>query len=323
MKKLTLVAFNISIGFLALFDSFFRFLFKGEKIILCYHNVSSEPRPFEDKYQLNHLPEELRRHLKILSNYFPWGNPKELIAGSGQVGTKIYLTFDDGFKGILTEGLAVLRDFKAPSLHFLNMGPILGVEPYWVVTAEQGEALGLLSRGTKGGAFLGAIPKDWQEKYTSNEDWKTETVLACPELASLSDLLEADTDELVFFGNHLFNHFNAAKLEVEELELLFNKNKEALSSFKSTVDIFAYPFGQPGLTYDQETTRIIYKLGAKTILSACGVSNQPNQTNFFNRFTLGSAVDTKYKMKKSLIGQKIRGSLLLKFGKIDRSLVYP
>ena len=94
-------------------------------------------------------------------------------------------------------------------------------------------------------------------------------------------------NNLVYIGNHLYNHYNVTNLSDKDLKNLYNLNQQEIDKYKNSLNFFAYPFGKEHTCYNSKTTSIINKLGAKAIFS-----NNPlgfnSKNNFFHRLSLSS-----------------------------------
>ena len=69
-------------------------------------------------------------------------------------------------------------------------------------------------------------------------------------MAEKSDLKAANGNQLVSFGNHLYNHEVSKLLSDQELVDSYIRNQAALAEFTSTRQVFAFPFGVPRTSYD-------------------------------------------------------------------------
>ncbi|MCO4755350.1 MAG: polysaccharide deacetylase family protein, partial [Bacteriovoracaceae bacterium] len=197
------------LSILAIPDFVFKAIFKNENIVIYYHNITDTPSDFEKRHQLSQTSAQLEEQIKVLSKYFRWGDPSKPENFNFDGRAKAFLTFDDGYKGTLTEGIVVLKRYSIPSLHFLNMSLILGKEPYWVQVAEEGQKLKKLDFSTPEEAIFSKSSKTWLQTFQADEEW-TDSIKDGPVFANHADLEKVDKETGVYFGNHLYNHFNAA-----------------------------------------------------------------------------------------------------------------
>jgi len=100
-------------------------------------------------------------------------------------------------------------------------------------------------------------------------------------------------NENVFYGNHLYEHWNYFSLSRDEFIEQYCKNKEILSQYNNYLDLFAFTNGvHPSL--DKEFD-LFAKLGTKKIFT---ISKGFNQTQ--NKFILGRVPMTAYEVDDSL-----------------------
>ncbi|MBK26565.1 MAG: hypothetical protein CME70_21375 [Halobacteriovorax sp.] len=308
MSFLKTILITPILSILAASDFLFNLIFKNENIFLYYHNITSSPSEFEIRHRLSQTKDQLETQLRVLSKFFDWGDPSNPENFNFNGKAKAFLSFDDGYKGTLTEGIEVLKKFNTPSLHFLNMSLILGNEPYWVQVAEEGQRLGKMSYSSPSEAIFSKSGKTWLQEFDADSEW----VKACedgPVFATLDDLKKAEEEPNVFFGNHLYNHFNAASQDSDFLSYLYLENAQHLDRFKSALSYFSYPFGQPDLCYNNDTIRLIEKLGAKRQFTTTCVSNKKRDSYMIHRYMLTEDESSEFKIKYSLLEQKLRGFL--------------
>jgi len=279
-------------------------MFKNESLILCYHNVSSKPSGFEILYDLNHPPEVFERQIKILRKFFEFGDPCELSAPRNQ--SKVYLTFDDGFKGSLTEGLEILERNNVKSLHFLNMSTVNEVEPYWVSACIE-----LYGENN----FLEKPTDNWIKEFEFKEKDFHPQIISTSEIGGISE------NSLVCFGNHLWNHYNATKLSDEDLIISFDKNEKELLKLNNNSGFFAYPFGQPITCYNLRTNQIMEKTSARAIFTAFASANSLMETKYFYRYSLSASALSCSDVKYELIYQKVRSFFLKHFLELKNEVI--
>lgn len=289
MRTIIAQIIRFVVGLLAQFDLLFRLLFQNEKVIFCYHNVSSEPSEFENKNQLNHHPDIFETQLKVISELFETGDPSRLHESTNK--TEFFITFDDGFEGALTEGLEIQKKHKIPAIHFLNMATVLKEEPYWVSSSEE-----------IGQNYLDKPEEGWKERIQGD---------GAPKVASLDLIKSTEESNLTFFGNHLYNHINATVLSEEELKESYDRNKKCLEeNLSKSVNYFAYPFGQPGSCYNEKSDRIIRELNPDSIFTANTKTNSSTEKRYFYRYSLSPQILTKSSIRGEILYQKIRSYFL-------------
>ena len=120
------------------------------------------------------------------------------------------------------------------------------------------------------------------------------------DFASRDDLEGARGNPLIYFGNHLYNHYNAASLSKEEFEIQFMKARDFLMEYPNYIEFFSYPFGQPGTCYNTATEKWLDEFGVKKIFSAYSKINRNTDARLLHRTTLPTDIMTQWKMKSFL-----------------------
>jgi len=261
-------------------------MFKGDQVIFCYHNVSPTPSEFEAKYDLCHSPDVFNKQLIFLSNHFEWLHPEEL--GSGKGGA--LLTFDDGYRDSILVGGKLLEQHRAFAVFFLNMAPILRREAFLVSAADSERQDFLETRPTDDLGQRLVLMKTLNIDFISKE-----------ELVSI----ELKKKGRFFWGNHFYNHYNAPALTSQELVEQYRENEIELKKFESSLNFFAYPFGQRKVCYSQETNDLISKLGARFIFAAHPFPQAGGKLKY--RYSLGINSMRNTDIRYDLIRQKLLG----------------
>ena len=244
------------------------------KQLVCFlfHSVSDTPSEFHRDFELFSTTETFERQVRYITSHFNVITPDQLVSGAFD-GPAALITFDDGARCYFDTALPILEAFGAPSLHFVNMAPIEG-KVWW-----SGLVAYLLKYETRfaehfaraGKSFFDAIPELLQavEPDVLSDPAVIEKAKAFyGPFARVDDLAQHDSHPLVYYGNHLFDHFNAAVLSPDELATQYLENHKRLMAFSSYTGMFSYPFGQKNLCYTDATNRQIAELGAKRIFTA-------------------------------------------------------
>jgi len=204
-------------------------------------------------------------------------------------------------QGYFQNAVPILKEFSIPSIIFLNMAPIEG-EIFW---------LGLVAYLTDDPLFREFVRKE------SNDDGNAPLFLRCSKeivddylfsrpdghlldaarrfygaFATLDDLRSVNGDPLVYFGNHLYNHYNALKLSPEALREEYLLNEEKILGYSNGLSMFSYPFGQPGTCFNEQVTDLIFSFGAQAIFSSSGRLNRIGQGRFYDRVALDEKAES-------------------------------
>jgi len=265
-------------------NNLFRWLCRDRVFVFLYHDVSDHPSPFSKKHGLNVPPEVFKRQIETIAQNFSIIGPRKLLSGDFSLPAAL-ITFDDGMPSYFEEALPILRAASCPSLIFLNAEPIKGGY-FWAALADflwnhDEDFSSWLTknqlRPSREPGFLFLTPTVVQ-RYLQEVPLPTEKAARlreyCGAFATPDELEACRHDPLVFFGNHLYNHYNAATLSAEELRAAYRSNEEFLSEYPNYLPFFAYPFGQPNLCFNEGTHRTILELGAQRIFLGSQLFNK-------------------------------------------------
>jgi peptidoglycan/xylan/chitin deacetylase (PgdA/CDA1 family) len=278
----------------------FNIIPKGAITVFNYHEISENPSDFSRQFNLAVHPEIFRKHLLWIKSNYTIVSPSQIMDKNNKL-PKALITFDDGFASTFREGGKILQELNIPGVIFVNMGPIRG-ELFWS---------GLVN-------YLCRYNEDFQalmlKLYNVNIDnlhlYVTESnvysFLKCTnsdqvlkkikkyygEFATEEDLLKSYKYN-IYLGNHLYNHFNAANISVEKLKRQYLKNHVLLKRYSNFVNLFSYPYGQPGTCFTMSTDKIILDLGAKIIFTAIPFFNKTPLQNRLNRLSMFNHIDNE------------------------------
>ena len=257
-----------------------------------YHEISDFPSRFSRDFGLNVPPALFRKQLSWIRKYFQVINPHELVSNTFDL-PAAFITFDDGYASTFREGVRILRQAKLPATVFMNMAPVKG-EVFW-----SGLVVYLYNYNVGFRKYLTAkypqinknlflhCHKDDVRDFVSGRA-RTEVYEQARsyygDFVSEEDLLMTQAD--VYLGNHLFNHYNAANLSLDELQSQYTQNETALKAYSNNVNLFSYPFGQPETCYNRRTDEAILSLGASRIFKAFPLPNRDSKARRLHRVSM-------------------------------------
>ena len=264
--------------------------------IFLYHEISYRPSQFAHDYKLNVNPTTFENQIKWISKRYQILDPLDLLDTKSKIKRntsrpKALITFDDGSISVLNNAAPILRKLRLKALFFLNMKPIEGGH-FWV-----GKINYLLNNDYE---FYKLMKKKYKYKkniflYITDDDLKNVNL----EISGSSfdkklknyygdfaskDLLMENSDVFIY-GSHLYDHYNAANLNKDELKSQLDKNKLSLLKINGNPQFFAYPFGQPETCLNSSTNKIIISSGVKKVFYSSGESNLNFESEFLNRVT--------------------------------------
>ena len=276
-------------------------LLKDTLSIFVYHEVSENPSPFCEQYNLNISPKQFAQQMDFIAEHFNIISPDQLLEDHYATPAAL-ITFDDGILGYFREAVPILTQKRLPSIIFLNMAPIEG-EIYWS---------GLVTYLTQYDSQFGEVLRRHFPQQSHIPDFLlcnrqiVQDYLATidfPNLeakirsfygpfASLKDLDLVRDNPLVFFGNHFYNHYNAARLSDEELREQYFLNNRKILQYRNGRSLFAYPYGQPGMCFSERQTKLLRSFGAKTVFCSSGRINRRGQDGLYDRIGIDSSIET-------------------------------
>ena len=270
--------------------------------IFCYHDISNNPSEFSYKYDLNVPPDIFDYQIEFINKNFNIISPDDLLVGEIP-GQAALITFDDGFKSYFETAVPILEKYSLPSIIFLNMAPIKG-EIFW-----SGLITYLCDKSPEFYDHIISRTKFYLEKkplylYCSREivnsflkikgkTFRNEVKEFVGDFATQKELKSVTTNNLVYFGNHLYNHDVPLLLSEKELLESYRKNEDELKKYPNSRNMFAFPFGQPDSSFSQQQIELLQENGAEKIFSTYMVPNANISAPYLHRIPLHSFNDTK------------------------------
>lgn len=240
-------------------------------VVLLYHEISENPSNFHSNNGLNVTPNIFYKQLYFMKKNFNIINPHDFYNNNFSCPSAM-ITFDDGAKGYFDNAIPILKELNLPSLHFLNMEPILGGLNWnglvsYLIEADHSFKEYLLNQKVSFSNINYASVAQYLKQTNKQKIFDKAKNFHGP-WASINDLEKCNNNKLVYFGNHLYNHYNAVTLKKNDLIFQYNENKKHIIKYNNFIEYFSYPYGQPDLFYNHFTNKIIRELGAKKIFTA-------------------------------------------------------
>jgi peptidoglycan/xylan/chitin deacetylase (PgdA/CDA1 family) len=267
--------------------------------VFCFHEVGDARTPFTDAFSLAVSMDLFRRQIEWIAAVFEIVSPRALADVTRLPQTAALITFDDGMAGAVTEALPWLASQHIPSVMFLNMRTVLEGRPMVSAVVSYLEKHDrrfsplMRSMGIRPPFHVGVGPSALAAFVQRHGQVDLDAVNAYQgAVASLREVRELDGLPGVSFGNHLFDHWNAASLRPSELEEQFVMNAQRLSMFANSVPLFAFPNGQPGTCWRRGDVEIVRKLGAERAFAGAGGVNGDPAAYVLDRIAVGPAENT-------------------------------
>ena len=288
---------------------------KNRLTIFCYHDISDNPSKFSYKHNLNVPPNIFDYQVDFINRNFNVISPDDLLANKIPKHAAL-ITFDDGFKSYFEIAVPILEKYNLPSIIFLNMAPIKG-EIFWA---------GLIT-------YLSETSPDFSQHIatkievnlkekplflycsrkivnfflrTKNKTYKNEVNGYVGNFATENDLQSVSTNNLVYFGNHLYNHDVPLLLSDTELLESFSKNEDELRKYPNFRSLFAFPFGQPDTCFSKRQVKLLLNDGAKKVFSAYPIINSDVSSLYLHRIPMHSFNNTKARIWFNLLQRNFK-----------------
>lgn len=274
---------------------------KNDLIILLYHSISNKPSVFHDKHKLNVTEENFREQIMFFKKYYNVISPLDLLNGNYKKPAVLF-SFDDGIENYFSNALPIMEEFNVPSIHFLNMAPING-EFFFAGLCEFLYDRKILNKNS-----LFSKNEDVKD-YLKDKKLLNDVKKYHGDFVTINKLKNFENNPLVFFGNHMYNHYNLTTLNREEIELNINLNDLKLKKFRNYLPFFAYPFGVKDICYNNYTDNILIEKNFKKIFYADSLSFNSEDGIFLNRKPITNDLNTEKNLKNSILFNKLRNSI--------------
>lgn len=263
-----------------------------------------------------YLPPALfERQLDSINSRFHIISVSQLLNGQYKKPAAL-ITFDDGFRSYFETAVPLMTARGIPSINFLNMEPVEG-GVFWsgLITylsefePDFAEYVEGFSKNDDRPTFLCCtrqMVSAYLEKHPDSEEVLRKVRRYYGRFARIEDLERAAGNDLVSFGNHLYNHYNVANLTDDELKNEFLKNDRKLFQYPNTVKAFSYPFGQPESCFAPRHTEIIKQLGSQAVFFSSGGVNFRRKKTLYDRVVFRKSLNSLEDFLLSLIKRKLK-----------------
>lgn len=270
-----------------------KFLSGESGLILLYHGVWQTPPPTLVEGLHNVDPEQLGRQLEMLQRYFKIVTVDEFAKSADPRGLAA-ISFDDGYKCILQQGLPVFRALNIPFSIYLNgststdglfwrdkvrLIQTRGLVEEFEVFMQGIEAIGRFYRYTKHPTNNSMHVVQQIDRFLESKHIATDTGT----LLNYCMNFETDVvaDPLISYGNHSHNHYVMSSLsaeqqyeEIERTRLLLKSKPELIES-----ENFSIPFGEER-DFNEATIDAARQCGYSGVLLSRGRVHKRSQTCF-------------------------------------------
>jgi peptidoglycan/xylan/chitin deacetylase (PgdA/CDA1 family) len=249
--------------------------------VFLFHNVSSEPSPFQRKTQSFTTPVVFREQIAWIRNRFTIIGADQLVQLGGTArlpSNAALLTFDDCWSGIFEEAVPYLIHNQLPALCFLNMATI-GGDPDFAAVEYYERELGL-QRARPPYDAQAAAQRINAIRHRYVGDFKFAEFQG--RTATLGDLRNAAASGLITFGSHLYHHWAVSDLTADAFCDSFVANRAALSAFGNQSAAIAIPYGDLGV-HAEQISSASRALGTHVMFVGTGSQNYDDKSFVLDR----------------------------------------
>ncbi len=241
--------------------------------IFLFHEISDNPSEFQKKNNIYHTKSEFNSILVWIKKNFNVVSPLDI---NKDINNKALITFDDGYLGAFTNAIPILENHQMPSIHFLNMRPIIKKEPNIVSKVQY---LCLKNKEFKNELLKINIIKDeiYQvtpsiyENCTRNISIDKNKIISYQgELVTEDLLCKYTNNNLVFLGNHLYDHWNIINLNENEIKDFYFRNYEYLKKYNNFINYFSFTHGVPKINFNKKNLEQIRSFNPNYIFFSSG-----------------------------------------------------
>jgi peptidoglycan/xylan/chitin deacetylase (PgdA/CDA1 family) len=268
-------------------------IFDEKLVVFVFHEVSDGPSVFLKSNGLAISVQDFEKQIIWIKKNFNLIDPVSLLGSDTLPKRPALITFDDGYQGVFEYGLPLLELHNIPSVHFLNMEPIINkgfllsaLANYLENNSENFSNFAKENKINKP-YHLTLSPSILNDYYKDHNEIDIKIILNYQgEMVKYSTLKKWEDKKLVFYANHLYQHWNARALTQNELQSQYNLNKDLLVCFKNFINFFSFTNGKPDTCFNKDDYKLIENLGAKKIFTTSNGINKNYKNILLGRVIL-------------------------------------
>jgi len=290
------------------YKSVYNFLTNKKFKCFAYHDVNTKPSEFCKDYNLNVTPVNFEKQIKFIKDHFNIINPSEL---NNEVikDNSALITFDDGFSGILNHAVEILERHKVQAISFMNMSTVeSGVQWAGMLSyMYKYHTDWMIKQDLNANGFLTPEKKSKIKDFFNNNSKEYRDAISYSGNFINSTDLENLNKNIIYLGNHLYNHFSCSELTKETLIEEYETNEKKLSNYENYLPLFAYPYGQPKIAYNSITNNILKKTNANKIFFGITYANKSRR--YVYRISMTNSIDSIKKFRAHCLMPEILNSI--------------
>lgn len=272
---------KLFLGVFYRFNPCFRYSIAKSLTVFVFHEVTDKPSNFAEQHGLTLKVNEFKDQIHWINSNFNLVSPDEVAEDTPLPNNAALITFDDGFAGAFLNAFPILEKLDIPVLMFMNMRPqieripMLAAKVLYLIDHSPCFKAYLEKQGITDAPHLGVMPdimKEFEDQYGVPDQDEINSYQG--DLVDRKTMDFWDSSPNVYYGNHFYDHWNAAALSSHELEDQFLINKKALGKYRSSIDFFAFTNGKPQTCFSIEDVHQLEALGARKIFSSVNGINR-------------------------------------------------
>lgn len=226
--------------------------------VLCYHGVRPDGMaPGTIPFQYLHIPQStLDSHCRIVRDYcdpISLDDWRASLAGGPPLPKRpVLITFDDGYRSVLTMGAPILTKYGVPAVVFVCTGPMATRRRLWFDEVAERDGEDAVE------AWKALDYDSWTScaQTSALEESDPRALMTAEELATLAGCAGLE------IGGHTVQHPILGRASASQQREEIEQNLRSIADWTGkSVRAFAYPNGQPGLDYGADTVSILRECG--------------------------------------------------------------
>ncbi|MDC0478440.1 polysaccharide deacetylase family protein [Flavobacteriaceae bacterium] len=271
--------------------------------IFLFHDVCDDPSQFAIDYNLAVSNKLFQKQIRWIDSNYSIISPEKLLYKKEIPKNAAIITFDDGFLGTFQNGISYLELMQIPSIVFLNMShienntPMISAVGCFLENKNLIHADTLMKFNLKKPFHLNITPQIYNKIIQELPELNFEEINRYQgQFATSTTLRKFENSDFVFYGNHLYQHWNAASLKLDKFVSQYKDNRIKLSNYKNSIDFFSFPNGQPRLCFSSIHLEKLTELGCKSIFYSSGTKKLNFNKNIYDRMDLTTYEYSKIKL---------------------------
>jgi peptidoglycan/xylan/chitin deacetylase (PgdA/CDA1 family) len=273
--------------------------------VFIFHDVTPSPSAFQRAGRSFTTPDTFRRQVEWIAGRFTVVAPTGLsqLGGTRELAPNAaMISFDDAWAGVFRTALPILREHGLPSICFLNMGTVAGdpdlaavrrYEATYSDSALFSDTSALDRHGAE--RIVSAV----RERYGPDGAFRRYQ----GETATSDDLASASATNSVWFGSHLYHHWDLRTIGADVYEDSLRANAAALAGFANSVAAFATPHGHAG------DVAVPTALGIRVMFTGTGNQNAVGTRFVLDRISIAPEPSQVYDWWYSAHRRRILGRI--------------